>query len=406
MSLHGETHSSGFPRPPITPYDVLFLVTTIVFGIAKAVTASLGATIVPTTLEWVLRDRVSQRFPNNLRKPTLDPANEPPASETKDTPIVTGNRIFVTISVVGFGVSKAIVTYRGLPTSANTLDWVFAIVFSSLTYCLEMYQDDAAYAWPSVFQSDYQPSLYSGTTFLGITLMFSIGLLITSFWTITIGYSYVFLWNWVPEKPSTKLLLLPSLDYIHLISCKILLGCFTTIALAVAPSMMSAFSIFVTFDPMRNFLRIIWRSVLVCVASTSRFFNAILITVAIWGSVLNLFRPLGQAASSALIRVGFIPLFQIVAEYVSEIMFAQRIFRLFKRIGFLPGFVLVLSFVLAIVAPIAPIGLWIPTTALHDSAELPQILRLFVTFGLISTSIISGVIFVGILYSTEQPNAS
>jgi hypothetical protein len=53
MSLHGETHSSGFPRPPITPYDVLFLVTTIVFGIAKAVTASLGATIVPTTLEWV-----------------------------------------------------------------------------------------------------------------------------------------------------------------------------------------------------------------------------------------------------------------------------------------------------------------------------------------------------------------
>jgi hypothetical protein len=302
-----------------------------------------------------------------------------------------------------------------------------------------MYQDDAAYAWPSVFQSDYQPSLYSGlrhgkdpaifltqftgTTFLGITLMFSIGLLITSFWTITIGYSYVFLWNWVPEKPSTKLLLLPSLDYIHLISCKILLGCFTTIALAVAPSMMSAFSIFVTFDPMRNFLRIIWRSVLVCVASTSRFFNAILITVAIWGSVLNLFRPLGQAASSALIRVGFIPLFQIVAEYVSEIMFAQRIFRLcewpfvtlciaysfgvvVKRIGFLPGFVLVLSFVLAIVAPIAPIGLWIPTTALHDSAELPQILRLFVTFGLISTSIISGVIFVGILYSTEQPNAS
>jgi hypothetical protein len=82
-------------------------------------------------LEWFFNTK-SQRFPNNLRKPTLDPANEPPASETKDTPIVTGNRIFVTISVVGFGVSKAIVTYRGLPTSANTLDWVFAIVFSSL----------------------------------------------------------------------------------------------------------------------------------------------------------------------------------------------------------------------------------------------------------------------------------
>ena len=52
-SLPGEIHSSGFPRPPITPYDVLFLVTTVIFGIAKAVTASRGATIAPTTLEWV-----------------------------------------------------------------------------------------------------------------------------------------------------------------------------------------------------------------------------------------------------------------------------------------------------------------------------------------------------------------
>ena len=53
MSHPREIHSSGFPRPPITPYDVLFLVTTIIFGIAKAVTASRGATIVPITLEWV-----------------------------------------------------------------------------------------------------------------------------------------------------------------------------------------------------------------------------------------------------------------------------------------------------------------------------------------------------------------
>ena len=52
-SLHGEMHSSGFPRPPITPYDVLFLVTTIIFGIAKAVTTSCGTTVAPTTLEWV-----------------------------------------------------------------------------------------------------------------------------------------------------------------------------------------------------------------------------------------------------------------------------------------------------------------------------------------------------------------
>ena len=66
----------------------------------------------------------------NLRKPTLDSINginEPSALDTKDTPIVTGNRIFVTVSVVGFGMSKAIVTCHGLPTSANTLDWVFVV---------------------------------------------------------------------------------------------------------------------------------------------------------------------------------------------------------------------------------------------------------------------------------------
>ena len=82
-------------------------------------------------LEWFFNTK-SQHLPHNLRKPILDRMNEPQASETKNTPIVTGNRIFVTISVVCFGVSKAIVTYRGLPTPAKTLDWVFAIVFSSL----------------------------------------------------------------------------------------------------------------------------------------------------------------------------------------------------------------------------------------------------------------------------------
>ena len=82
-------------------------------------------------LEWLFNTK-SQHFPHNLRKPTLDPTNEPLVSENKGTPMITGNRIFVTIAVVCFGVSKAIVTYRGLPTPANTLDWVITIVFLSL----------------------------------------------------------------------------------------------------------------------------------------------------------------------------------------------------------------------------------------------------------------------------------
>ena len=125
-------------------------------------------------------------------------------------------------------------------------------------------------------------------------------------------------------QPPTELPLPPSLDYIHLISCKILWGCFTTIGLCVSPLIVSLFA---TFDPMRSFLRIIRRSVLVCVGSMSRFLNAISLAITAWGSVLNLFRPLGQAASSALVRVGFIPLYRTAAKSLSKTTFVQRIFR-------------------------------------------------------------------------------
>ena len=151
--------------------------------------------------------------------------------------------------------------------------------------------------------------------------MFSIGLLITSLWTIIMGYSLVLLWNWVPEKPPTKPLLPPSLDYIHLISCKILWSCYVIMALAVSPFIMPTFGIEIT-------LRIIRRSVLNCIAHTSRFLNAISPAIIASSSMQNLLRPLGQAASWALVRVGLIHLFHTAAEFLSETMFVQRLFRL------------------------------------------------------------------------------
>ena len=143
---------------------------------------------------------------------------------------------------------------------------------------------------------------------------------------ISIGYALVLLWNWVPETPPTKLPLLPSLDYIHFISCKILGAYVLTMGLAISP--MPAVGMYAFFEEVWSFLRIIRRVVLVCVAFTSRSLVAIAIAITAWGSVLNLFRPVGQAASSALVRVGFIPLIQIAAESLSETIFAQRIYRL------------------------------------------------------------------------------
>ena len=293
------------------------------------------------------------------------------------------------------------------------------------TYWLEMYQDEAAYAWPSVFQTDYEPSLnsglwrrkppavfltqHTGLTFLGMTFNFSMGLILVSFW----GYSLVLLWNWVPSKPPTKLPLPPSLDYIHFYSCKILLGCIFTPVFAGSIMLTSACGFYATFHPLLNILRMIRRSVLVCVASTSRFLNAISIAMTARGSVLNIFIPFGQVTSSVLVRVGFISLLQIVAESLSKTTFVQRIFRLcewtfvtlciaysfaitVKIINFLSGFGLLYSFVLAIVSAIAPVGLWIPTIAAQDYTNLPNLLRVVYTFGCISISILSGTSFIKI----------
>jgi hypothetical protein len=51
--IHKENGLNWFHRPPITPYDISVLLTTIVVGIAKALTTADGATIASTTLEWV-----------------------------------------------------------------------------------------------------------------------------------------------------------------------------------------------------------------------------------------------------------------------------------------------------------------------------------------------------------------
>ena len=80
-------------------------------------------------------------------------------SHRGEVPIVSANRIFVTVTVVIFGLTKATLAYGGFNTAANTIDWILGIIISSMhvlphilspeneliradrTYCLEMYQD-------------------------------------------------------------------------------------------------------------------------------------------------------------------------------------------------------------------------------------------------------------------------
>ena len=47
-------------------------------------------------------------------------------------PPVSGYRILVSMVVIAFGIGKAACGYVGLPTAANSIDWTFAVVVTSM----------------------------------------------------------------------------------------------------------------------------------------------------------------------------------------------------------------------------------------------------------------------------------
>ena len=82
-------------------------------------------------MKWLFQtDYSGTKFPKNLRKPTLDALRTEP--HRGEVPIITANRIFVTVTVVIFGLTKATLAYGGLNTAANTLDWILGIIISSM----------------------------------------------------------------------------------------------------------------------------------------------------------------------------------------------------------------------------------------------------------------------------------
>ncbi|KIJ95386.1 hypothetical protein K443DRAFT_108864 [Laccaria amethystina LaAM-08-1] len=249
---NGSIFTKAISVPRITLYDLLVLFTTIGFGIAQAVTSFIGTTIVPVTLQWIAsiviflflfilslyksEDPETQRmkwlfqtdysgtkFPKNLRKPTLDALRAEP--HHGKAPIITANRIFVTLTVVIFGLAKAALVYGGFDTAANTtntVDWIFGIIISSMTYCLEMYQDTSADAWPAFFVANYQPVLVSGGSFISFSSLFLFLMAITALWMGTGVYLVLFFLKFFQWQPIPgNISFFPALlDYIHFFSCK------------------------------------------------------------------------------------------------------------------------------------------------------------------------------------------
>ena len=47
---------------------------------------------------------------------------------TRSYPPLTGYHLLVNVSVAGFGITKAVLTYCGFTTTPNVLDWVSVVI--------------------------------------------------------------------------------------------------------------------------------------------------------------------------------------------------------------------------------------------------------------------------------------
>jgi hypothetical protein len=94
----------------------------------------------------------------------------------KPHPPMTGYRILLSVSVLIFGLIKAILTYTGKSTAPTTIDWVFAVVvtlryvvdlLSSIVdlirvwslYWLGLYESSSPEVLPILFETDHTQSI-------------------------------------------------------------------------------------------------------------------------------------------------------------------------------------------------------------------------------------------------------
>ncbi|KAF9055702.1 hypothetical protein BJ165DRAFT_438050 [Panaeolus papilionaceus] len=72
-------------------------------------------------------------------------------------PIVTNYRLLVSASVVVFGIVKAAFAYRELSNGANTLDWIFGAVVTTIIFFTGLYENDPTHQNHLLFDQDSSP---------------------------------------------------------------------------------------------------------------------------------------------------------------------------------------------------------------------------------------------------------
>ncbi|KAJ2933426.1 hypothetical protein H1R20_g3676, partial [Candolleomyces eurysporus] len=224
-------------HPKVTAYRLTFVSVTIGLGTAKAVKSSDSA--VSVTIEWVsgvvillLAFFLSQYEIKDTAKPywffKADMMNgvrtlfrpfgiKIPQYETDERtldllikpkhPPVTGYRIIVTAAAILFGMTKAMLSYRGEQTGPMTVEWAYGIVVTVILYWLGLYETSSSDVMPWLFTTNYSSQVATGGVAIGYILMHLIGLAGIGLWTSMWGYGVAALiksgWDSSPTTPDS-----------------------------------------------------------------------------------------------------------------------------------------------------------------------------------------------------------
>ncbi|TDL15767.1 hypothetical protein BD410DRAFT_756059, partial [Rickenella mellea] len=90
-------------------------------------------------------------------------------------PALTGYRLILITLTVSFGLSKALLAYRGRSSQPTTLEWIFGVVIGLILYWLGWYEDkdEMFYRIPWLFEKDYRRPVTGvfRTIFLAISII-------------------------------------------------------------------------------------------------------------------------------------------------------------------------------------------------------------------------------------------
>ncbi|KIM40766.1 hypothetical protein M413DRAFT_446149 [Hebeloma cylindrosporum] len=279
-------------HPRITPYRLLVLVVTVSFGMTKAVLTYKDETIIPITLEWIAGVVVSLFLfflgiyeSGNAVPRYLSWMFEPDCmdvvwrilriisiprpyytSEELDVvrvphdnyPPVSGYRILVSMLVITFGIGKAACAYFGLPTAANSVDWTFGVVATSILYVLGLYENNTVDFWPAFFATDYTDTLLNGSYQGYVFSLHTLGLFACGAW------SYFWLRTLINYVYTPLILdrkIRSDFDEIHNLSIKTMMSFIFLIlvALGIIPIFTQLWAIGRAVSPLRTFTRAIRR---------------------------------------------------------------------------------------------------------------------------------------------------